>query len=416
MRMLSVMAVSIVVSVMALCSCESRNPQAAAPENAPAGLPSDASQKGAREGTVIVLDKTQLQNGHVIVEPVQTEEIVSTLTIPGRLTFSEDQTWHIGAIANGRIENISARVGDSVKANQVLGRLHSHEVHEARAGYQQAQTELERARSAQGYAKQRRDRAQRLLELRAGSRQDLETAEADLHNAQAAIEKAQSEVEKERAHMEIFHLLIDRPPAATDGAQHDEEDDIPILAPATGLVLERKATVGSVVNSGNELFVITDISSVWMIAAANEEDLSKLHPGQPVRVQVRAYPGREFAGRILKLGEELDPATRTLQIRIAVPNPHGLLKPEMYATAGVEQAGKRQALVVPEQAIQEIDGVPVVFVQDSENEFRARTVEAGQHAGGGVEIVEGLKSGEAVVVKGGFTLKSQMLKTMIQDQ
>jgi len=407
MRMLSVMAVSIVVAMMALCSCESKNPQAAAPENASAAPPSEASQKGAKEGTVIVLDKTQLQKGHVMVEPVRTEEIVSTLTIPGRLTFSEDQTWHIGAIANGRIENISARVGDAVEANQVLGRLHSHEVHEARAGYQQAQTELERARSAQGYAKQRRDRAQRLLDLRAGSRQDVETAEADLRNAEAAIEKAQSEVEKERAHLNIFGLPLD----ATD-----EEDDIPIAAPAAGLVLERKATVGSVVNSGDELFVITDIGSVWMIAAANEEDLSKLHPGQPVRVQVRAYPDREFAGRILNLGEELDPATRTLQIRIAVPNPHGLLKPEMYATASVQQGGKRQSLAVPEQAIQEIDGVAVVFVQVSENEFRARTVEPGQHADGTVEIVEGLKRGEAVVVKGGFALKSQMLKTMIQDQ
>ena len=408
MRILSIMAVSMVVSMMALCSCESKNTHAAAPETASTDPRSEALEKGAkRDSTVVVLDKTQLQKGHVIVETVRTQEIVSTLTIPGRLTFSEDQTWHVGAIANGKIENISARVGDSVKANQVLGRLHSHEVHEARAGYQQAQTELERARSAQGYAKQRRDRAQRLLELRAGSRQDLETAEADLRNAQAAIEKAQSDVEKERAHLEIFQLPI-------EGT--DEEDDIPILAPAAGLVLERKATVGSVVNSGDDLFVITDISSVWMIAAANEEDLSKLHPGQAVRIQVRAYPDREFAGQILKLGEELEPATRTLQIRIAVPNPHGLLKPEMYATASVHQFGKRPALVIPEEAIQEIDGVPTVFVQDSENEFRARTVEPGQHTDGGIEIVEGLKRDENVVVKGGFALKSQMLKTMIQDQ
>ena len=404
MRILSVMAVSIVVSMVALCSCESKNTHAAAPETASGDPRSETLEKGTkRNSTVVVLDKTQLQKGHVIVEPVQTQQVVSTLTIPGRLTFSEDQTWHLGAIASGRIENISTRVGDTVMTNQVLGRLHSHEVHEARAGYQEAQTELERARSAQDYAKQRRDRAQRLLELRAGSRQDLETAEADLRNAQAAIEKAQSEVEKERAHLEIFQLP-------------DEEDDIPILAPAAGLVLERKATVGSVVNSGDELFVITDISIVWMIAAANEEDLSKLHPGQAVRIQVRAYPDREFTGRILKLGEELDPATRTLQIRIAVPNPHGFLKPEMYATASVHQFGKRPALVIPEEAIQEIDGVPVVFVQDSENEFRARTVEPGQHTDGGIEIVEGLKRGEAVVVKGGFALKSQMLKTMIQDQ
>ena len=403
----------VIVVALVFCSCESKSRTASAADTGSTDPRSGALQKDTRDATVIVLDATQLQKGHVVVEPVRAEEVSGTLTIPGRLTFSEDQTWHVGAIASGRIENISARVGDTVNADQLLGRIHSHEVHEARAGYQQAMAELQRANSASSYANQRRDRAQKLFELKAGSRQDLESAEADLRNAEAAIEKAQSELEKERAHLNIFQLPLEDP--ATDSA-HNEEDDIPIHAPASGLVVERKATVGSVVDSGDELFVITDTSSLWMIAAANETDLSKMHPGQPVRVQVRAYPDREFNGRILKLGEQLDPATRTLQIRIAVPNPGGLLKPEMYATASVQQSAGRSALVVPEQAIQEIDGVPVVFVRDSQNEFRARTVQPGQHADGGIEIVEGLKRGDAVVVKGGFALKSELLKTTIQDQ
>ncbi len=109
-------------------------------------------------------------------------------------------------------------------------------------------------------------------------------------------------------------------------------------------------------------------------------------------------------------------ATRTLQIRIEVPNPQGLLKPEMYATAKVQQSGMRAALVVPEEAIQEIDGVSMVFVRDSDNEFRARTVEPGEHAAGGIEILQGLQRGEPVVVKGSFALKSQLLKARIQDE
>jgi len=361
-----------------------------------------------------VLDAAEQQKGHIAVASVGLEDVAATLTVPGRLTFNEDQTWHVGAIASGRIEQISARVGDTVTTDQILGRLHSHEVHEARAGYQEAQTELERARSTEGYAKQRRDRAERLFELKAGSRQDLENAEADLRNAQAAVERAKSEVEKERAHLNIFRISIEEP--AATGTSDDEEDDIPIHAPAAGLVLERKATLGSVVNSGEELFVIANTSNLWMIAAANEEDLSRIHVGQIVRIQVRAYPDREFTGRIVKLGEQLDPATRTLQIRVEVPNPQVLLKPEMYATASVQQSGRRAVLVVPQEAIQEIDGVSMVFVKESENEFRARTVEPGRHADGGVEIVQGLKRGEAVVVKGSFALKSQLLKAMIQDE
>lgn len=404
----------IVAASVALWSCQSNRTSASGPDPRASSSPPEASQKSKTDAATVVLDAGEQRKGHIVVASIGLEDVAATLTIPGRLTFDEDQTWHVGAIASGRIEYISARVGDAVTRDQILGRLHSHEVHEARAGYQQAQTELDRARSAKGYAQQKRDRAERLFELKAGSRQDLETAEVDLRNAQAAIERAQSELEKELAHLSIFRIPIDEPSAV--GAQNDEADDIPIPAPAAGLVLERKATIGSVVDSGEELFVITNNSSLWMIAAANEADLSKVHPGQAVRIEVRAYPDREFTGRILKLGEQLDPATRTLQIRISVPNPQGLLKPEMYATASVQEFRRRTALVVPEEAIQDIDGVATVFVRDSGNGFHARTVEPGPHVGGAIEIVEGLRPGEAVVIKGGFALKSQLLKARIQDE
>jgi multidrug efflux pump subunit AcrA (membrane-fusion protein) len=300
-----------------------------------------------------------------------------------------------------------------VDAGQVLGRLHSHEVHEARAGYQQAMTELQRAQAAEEYTKKRRDRELRLFELKAGSRQDVETAEADLRNAGAAIQKAQSEVEKERAHLNIFRLPIEEP--GSNNPHHEEEDDIPIIAPASGLVFERKATVGSVVNGGADLFTIIDIGSLWMIAGADEASLSGLRTGQQVQLQVRAYPDRQFSGRILKLGEKLDPDTRTLQIRILVPNPQGRLKPEMYATASLTQNGRRLATVVPDGAIQEINGVLLVFVRRSQNEFETRAIKAGQHTGGEVEILEGLNAGESVVVKGSFLLKSQLLKNTIRE-
>jgi cobalt-zinc-cadmium efflux system membrane fusion protein len=400
----------IIVLVMGLCACESKSPSASASDTS-SGEPRAKAVQNVT-GT-IVLDQGQQQNAHMVVEPVRAKAVSFSITIPGRLTLSEDQTFHVGAIASGRIQNISARVGDSVNTGQILGRIHSHEVHEARAGYEEAMEEQQRAKSAEGYAKQRRDRAQRLFELRAGSRQDLESAEADLRNAQAATEKALSELEKERAHLNIFQI----PTAGTaPGSPHtDEEDDIPIPAPASGLVLERKATIGSVVNRGDELFVITDASSVWMIAAANEGDLYKVHPGQQVNITVRAYPDLEFAGRILKLGETLDPVTRTLQIRILVPNPQGLLKPEMYATASLRQSGGTRVIFLPDEAVQDIDGVAAVFVRRAQNTFEVRAVRIGPRAVGGTEILEGLSPEDAVVVKGGFLLKSELLKKMIQD-
>jgi cobalt-zinc-cadmium efflux system membrane fusion protein len=402
----------IVTAAAALCSCGSKNASVSA-SNIPSGnRNSEASEKSRRTSGSIVLDQTEQQKGHVVVETVHTKDVPVALTVPGRLIFSEDRTWRVGAIATGRIEDLRVAMGDSVRADQLLGHIHSHEVHEARAGYEQAMVELDRARSTEAYANERRDRAQRLFDLRAGSRQDLETAEVELQNAEAAIRKAQSELEKERAHLAIFRIPLD-PPAAE--SRHGEEDDIPIFAPASGLVVERKATVGSVVNVGEELFAISDPSSLWMIGAANETDLAELHPGQLVHLQVRAYPGREFTAHVLKLGEQLDPATRTLQIRIAVPNPQGLLKPEMYATANVRQTGRSSAVYLPDEAIQDIDGVSVVFVRRGPNAFEARTIKSGQHVEGETEILEGLRPGEAVVVMGSFLLKSQMLKSAIQD-
>jgi cobalt-zinc-cadmium efflux system membrane fusion protein len=394
--------VFIVIAAIALCACGQKNTP-----------PSDAAQKPKEKenaGT-ITLDQTAQQKAHIAVAPVTSKEIAESVTALGQLTVNEDQTWRVGAVASGKVGDLTARVGDFVRDGQVIGRIHSHDVHDARAAYQQASTELERARAAEAYSRRLRDRAQRLFELRAGSRQEVETAEAELRNAQAAIAKAQSEITKERAHLtDILRVPVDDRPGFQDA-----EDGVPIFAPASGIVLQRKVTVGSVVNTGDELLSVSDTRSLWMIAAANEVDLAKLRPGLAVRVEVRAYPDREFNGRILKLGEQLDPTTRTLQIRILVPNPQGLLKPEMYATARLPEGGKRAVLLLPDEAIQDINGVPAVFLRRSATEFEPRTVKTGRHGSGATEITEGLKAGDAVVVKGSFLLKSQLMRRAIEE-
>jgi cobalt-zinc-cadmium efflux system membrane fusion protein len=118
----------------------------------------------------------------------------------------------------------------------------------------------------------------------------------------------------------------------------------------------------------------------------------------------------------MELGEQLDKETRTLQVRVAVPNQQGLLKPEMYATAAFQQSVRRPALFVPEQAVQDINGVPAVFVRRSSNQFESRAVQTGQRSNGEVEILDGLKPQEQVVVKGSFMLKSELLKNSIKEE
>lgn len=393
----------VIVAALALSSCNSKSTPKP-PDTKPA-----ESAKGKPEG-LIVLDEAAQQKAHLVIATIQARNAAETITAPGQLTINEDRTWHVGTIADGKVDTVLARVGDFVRAGQVLARIHSHDVHEARAAYREASVELARAQSGEAYALRLRDRAQRLFDLKAGSRQEVESAEAELRNARAQVAKAQAELEKEKVHVtDILRVPLN------DSGGHGEEG-IPISAPAAGVVLARKATVGSVVNAGDELFTLADLSTLWMIAAVSELDLSKLNSGQPVRLLVRAYPHQEFSGRILKLGEQLDPATRTLQVRIQVPNPRGLLKPEMFATAVLEQPGRRPSLFVPEAAVQEISGIPAVFVRRTADQFEPRPVKTGRRANGETEVIEGLRGGERVVVKGGFMLKSQMLKSALAEE
>jgi cobalt-zinc-cadmium efflux system membrane fusion protein len=135
-----------------------------------------------------------------------------------------------------------------------------------------------------------------------------------------------------------------------------------------------------------------------------------------VRVIVRAHPGRAFSGRILRLGEELDPTTRTLKVRVLVPNEGRLLKPEMYAAAEIQRASSRSALFIPEAAAQELNGSRVVFVRTGPGRFQARAIDIAGTMNGRMEVTAGLKAGEQVVVKGSFVLKSQMLRGSLEEE
>jgi cobalt-zinc-cadmium efflux system membrane fusion protein len=358
-----------------------------------------------RPGEVLLSAESQRRGG-IRVEPVKFVEIGASILAPGRITVNEQRTWSVGALVGGRVTSVSANVGDIVREGTVLARIHSHDVHEARANRERAQAEVARATAAVEQAGRVRDRMRRLLELKAASRAEAEQAEAALRDARAALKTAQVELEREEIHLSDYLEIKPGP----------EEEDVPVKAPESGLVVQREITPGSVVVPGQTAFRITDPGYVWMIASANETDLPYLHPGQTVNVRVRAFGDRVFTGKILRLGEALNPETRTLEVRVLVPNQETLLKPEMLATAEIQRSGARKTLLVPSETIQIIDGNSVVFVRAGPERFVARVVREGERRGSTVEITSGLSPGEQVVTKGSFVLKSQMLKSTLEGE
>jgi cobalt-zinc-cadmium efflux system membrane fusion protein len=368
-------------------------------------------------GNEIVLDAVAQQQGGIVVETIEPRSLPQLLRASGRITENADRTWRVGAVTEGRVIRVFVNPGDRVQAGAVLARMHSHDIHESRALYRRAVSELARLRSVESYARVARDRARRLYELKAASLQQVEHAETELANARTEVSNAEIEVRRTHQHLvEFLQIPAEEPKDHKEGDEEHDDDLIPVRAPASGVVLDRKVTSGTVVTAGGDLFVISDLSTLWMIAAVSEEHLPRLRPGMPVRVFVQAYADRPFPGRIARLGEELDATTRTIQARVSLPNGGGQLKPEMYATCEIQTGGSHPALLVPQSAPQEVKGQTALFVRKASDRFELRPVELGRAAEGAVEVVRGLAAGENVVTRGSFLLKSQLLKSSLTEE
>jgi cobalt-zinc-cadmium efflux system membrane fusion protein len=365
----------------------------------------------------VTLGAAARKQSGVVLESVRLQSVPQVLRSTARLTTNENQTWRVGATVEGRVVKALANPGDRVAYGQVLARMHSHDIHESRATYRKAVAEAARLRSNEASARKIRDRARRLYDLKAGSLEQLELSATELRNAETAARNAQVELDRAKRHLtEFLGIPADDNPEDEHAGENSDADLIPVRAPASGIVLTRSVTPGTVVTAAGELFVISDLSSLWAIADVNEEHLRALRPGMPVRVFVQAYPDRPFAGRIGKLGEALDPATRMVRVRVDVPNPAGMLKPEMYATAEIDLGGSATGLFVPAEAPQELRGQTVVFVCKGEDRFEARPVEIGPAAGGAVQVTRGLRAGDQVASYGSFILKSEFLKATLSGE
>jgi cobalt-zinc-cadmium efflux system membrane fusion protein len=254
---------------------------------------------------------------------------------------------------------------------------------------------------------------QTLLGLKAASIQQTELARQELLNAQTALHDGQIAADRDRIHLEE-NLGV--PADLPHGAQDENADLIPILAPGSGYILEKKVTPGVTVQPSTDTFVIGELSQVWMLASVRQENLAGLREGQSATVTLPGVPGERFPGKITNLGQEMDEPTRVMKVRIVLNNPGNRLKPEMLANAEIPVGKRKPTLVVPSDAVQQFNGQDVVFVRTAADRFAIRPVNVGETIGGRTPVLDGLKPGEQVVVQGSFILKSQFLKSSMEDQ
>lgn len=189
-----------------------------------------------------------------------------------------------------------------------------------------------------------------------------------------------------------------------------------LKAPIDGVVIERKSTVGELIGKETEVYTISDPTDLWLLAEIKERDIGAVRVGQDVTFTVLAYPGENFKGKIVLIGNRVEPESRTLEVRVAVNNADGRLKPGMFADVEIATTALQDALIISDQALQTMDDAQVVFVATTGGRFEKRVVKIGLEQRGRVQIVDGLKEGDRVVTGGSFILKSELLKGQLGEE
>jgi cobalt-zinc-cadmium efflux system membrane fusion protein len=351
----------------------------------------------------VAFTAAQIRNGRVQWAPAVLGTAAVVATVPGQLLPDEDRTARLGAPASGRVTAVRVRPGDRVTRGQALVTMQSPEAGVARADVTKAEAEVASRQAQATYARAARDRAERLLALKAIPRQDYERAIADDELARAAL--AQANAEHRRARSTADQL----------GVSATAAGEIVIRASLAGVVLERTATPGAVVEAGSPLVVISDPATLWLSIDAPEGLAAQFRVGETLHFTVPAHGVETFPARVDAVGAGLSPERRTLPIRAVVANRSGRFKAEMLATVLVAGTGSMSAVVLPEDAVQFLNGRTVVFIARPDSTggatFVSREVQAGSRAGATVAVTAGLRAGEMVVTQGAFTVKAELLKS-----
>ncbi len=321
----------------------------------------------------------------------------------GVVNLDERRTARPGAIVDGVVAEVLVQPGDRVEAGAVLALILSHQIHDVWAEYFTAAARRQHAEAGLSYARTATARAERLVADKALAEQELERARADLGAAEEELAAAQADVG--RTEQDLLHYGLTPSP----DADPRENEHVPVRAPFGGAVIERRASPGEAVTLGTPLVVVSDLSSVWITAEVPETDLHRLSAPEPVEFRVEAWPDEVFSATLTTIGDVINPDTRRVTIRAEADNRDGRLKPEMFARLTVASGTPRSLLVAPADAVQELAGESVVFVEAGPGEFRRRPVVTGASFDGDVEIIEGLAAGEVVATEGAFLLKSALI-------
>jgi cobalt-zinc-cadmium efflux system membrane fusion protein len=367
-----------------IATCKNRPAERSEHHDEHGGHPEGPSEHHDAADSAVHIDRGMLRDLRVTTAPAVSRPAGDTVTVLGELRVNEDAYAEVGSPIPARVSRVMAAPGDTVTVGQPLVELESADVGRARAAVNTAKARLHLARQT--------------VERRRGLAADQIVPQREMQASEAELAQAEAEY---RAAQEAL--------TAVGAAGGGGGAKFVLSAPVAGTVIDRTALRGRMTDSEHPLFIVGDLRRLWLIVHAFERDALRMRTSTTARVTFPALPGQSFSGTITRIGSRVDPTSRTIDVRIEVDNPSGVLRPGMSASASVPIGDSNETVVaVPMEAIQRHPQGWCVFIPgEEEGHFEMRTVGRGRDLGGEVEIISGLRAGERVVVEGAFLLKAE---------
>ena len=320
---------------------------------------------------------------------------VDSVSAPAKIEANANRLSHVVLPLSGRVTDVTVKIGDFVRQGQSLLTVESPDADAATSTHLQAQAAVTTAKSAMAKAQTDTDREKDLFEHGAVPQKDVLNAQAVLVQAQAAVEQAEAAVEQARRRLQIMGL--------TPGKFGQR---VTVTAPISGKVLEMSIVNGEFRNDlSAPVMTIADLSSVWATSDVPETSIRLVRSGEPIRIELDAYPGERITGRVTQIGDTVDPQSRTIKVRAEVANRDGRLKPEMFGNMHLAEQTESRPMV-PTAAVTAQDGKTFVWRNISPGVFERIAVTTGAQIGDRVAILSGIQASDAVVVDGVMLLKA----------
>jgi cobalt-zinc-cadmium efflux system membrane fusion protein len=367
-------------------------------------VPSVAAAQSAKDDTIrVTADQMhQLAVAKLELHPFRLERFAI-----GQIAYNDDVSTVVLAPFAGRVTRLIARLGERVRQGAPLLEIDSPEIVQPQNDFLAAVAATNKARAKLSLATINEARNKGLYESKAGALKDWQQSQSELDAARSDLRAAETAVDAARNRLRILGLTAEEIAGLQEKGQIKRS--VPIISPIEGTVVARKVGPGQYVRNDppDQLYVVADLSTMWLKAFVPEIDIPFIHVGQDVEVKVTALPGLTFGARVTHVGAVFEATTRRIEVRSEVANPGGALKADMFASFKITTADSVTALAVPIDAVIRDSDLATVWVQREPLVFERRTVRIGIEQDGQVQIRDGLAAGELVVGRGAIFLDNQ---------